>query len=814
MSSTIFSQQNPSPVQTRRTQTRNENAHKTNDRRSLSGKFRNLFRKNSASPTRTITNPEHLNPAASASPAIAYQRSTSPETISASTEAPHLRAPSVNWPFGKKKAKSPTRKNESTNGKTKTKTKDSKKNKKVTITPLEISGPLHHQQQQQEYQTLIHDQNFVLKTPEFPHGSIGRANSSPPYETTTKGFRDFMVIDHSNTSQQEMTSRADAITPLPYTSNHNYSPSMNHHRLPDTNIEYSYHQDTSSPPISDTEIFLTPKQRRKLNDTPSLTATQMLIENTPTRPVTSKFSPSKQHRKIDEIPSLTTIQALAEKTPIISPSIIQSQNSASYSTQWKSISSSSLNNSDTRSPTSSSIDVDIPKSNTPYASLGQTAYREKSKQPNSQSHLDDTYNSLSNISHTVQPNRSYTSTYYGSLPDTEIMNNTSLTSSKPTISNTDKYPGLSAIVHYHLNPDALHFNERPSKRTSPQRTRRFEASTTTLNECDQDRQRLSTLKSNSSSPPPPPPSTRHHDGYIRPLTPQSSCGPTEVTAIRVAVDGSHVHSSLAQSRTAYYNPPDTPATYRSSTTIFTKNKNDFIDGGELRTWSIHDTDDLDSHKKTSTAIHVERKYNNHDTVLPTITNEYQYNSRNHERETNRDEMQEENYIIAYEYGLHDQPQYLYDQQQYSNNRFSHNVNNDIISSYTRSPTTIERDKIYDRTTRSYQNLEHIQEPLNGKTPVENSDASLRHYILKRSDSYDGLGILISADAKTGLNPRIRDVELGSPGHRAGLRKDDRIIYVNGISAENRDFSEVLILVQEGLNNNNLKFSVIHESINF
>ncbi|CAF4127382.1 unnamed protein product [Rotaria magnacalcarata] len=565
MSSTIFSQQNPSPVQTRRTQTRNENAHKTNDRRSLSGKFRNLFRKNSASPTRTITNPEHLNPAASASPAIAYQRSTSPETISASTEAPHLRAPSVNWPFGKKKAKSPTRKNESTNGKTKTKTKDSKKNKKVTITPLEISGPIHHQQQQQEYQTLIHDQNFVPKTPEFPHGSIGRTNSSPPYETTTKGFRDFMVIDHSNTSQQEMTSRADAITPLPYTSNHNYSPSMNHHRLPDTNIEYSYHQDTSSPPISDTEIFLTPKQRRKLNDTPSLTATQMLIENTPTRPVTSKFSPSKQH---------------------------------------------------------------------------------------------------------------------------------------------------------------------------------------------------------------------------------------------------------PQSRTAYYNPPDTPATYRSSTTIFTKNKNDFIDGGELRTWSIHDTDDLDSHKKTSTAIHVERKYNNHDTVLPTITNEYQYNSRNHERETNRDEMQEENYIIAYEYGLHDQPQYLYDQQQYSNNRFSHNVNNDIISSYTRSPTTIERDKIYDRTTRSYQNLEHIQEPLNGKTPVENSDASLRHYILKRSDSYDGLGILISADAKTGLNPRIRDVELGSPGHRAGLRKDDRIIYVNGISAENRDFSEVLILVQEGLNNNNLKFSVIHESINF
>ncbi|CAF1568573.1 unnamed protein product, partial [Adineta steineri] len=98
--------------------------------------------------------------------------------------------------------------------------------------------------------------------------------------------------------------------------------------------------------------------------------------------------------------------------------------------------------------------------------------------------------------------------------------------------------GLRAIVHYHLNPDPLHFNERPSKRPSPQRTRRFEASTTTLNECDQDRQRLSTLRSIS---PPPPLSTQHHDGYIRPLPPQTSSGPTEATAICVAVDGSRVH---------------------------------------------------------------------------------------------------------------------------------------------------------------------------------------------------------------------------------------------------------------------------------
>ncbi|CAF4923732.1 unnamed protein product, partial [Rotaria sp. Silwood2] len=106
------------------------------------------------------------------------------------------------------------------------------------------------------------------------------------------------------------------------------------------------------------------------------------------------------------------------------------------------------------------------------------------------------------------------------------------------------------------------------------------------------------------------------------------------------------------------------------------------------------------------------------------------------------------------------------------------------------------------------------ESIHAKTPVENSEASLRHYILKRSNSYDGLGILISADNKTGLNPRIRDIEPGSPAYQIGLRKDDRIIYINGTNVENLEFSEVLILIQQGLNNNNLQFSVMNESILF
>ena len=97
-------------------------------------------------------------------------------------------------------------------------------------------------------------------------------------------------------------------------------------------------------------------------------------------------------------------------------------------------------------------------------------------------------------------------------------------------------------------------------------------------------------------------------------------------------------------------------------------------------------------------------------------------------------------------------------------------------------------------------------------PIKKSEVVPRHYTLKRTDSYDGLGILISADVQTRSNAHIRDVELESPGYRAGLRKNDRIISVNGINVENVDFTDVLILIKQGLENNNLQFSVINESI--
>lgn len=94
--------------------------------------------------------------------------------------------------------------------------------------------------------------------------------------------------------------------------------------------------------------------------------------------------------------------------------------------------------------------------------------------------------------------------------------------------------------------------------------------------------------------------------------------------------------------------------------------------------------------------------------------------------------------------------------------------------------------------------------------LDSTDNRIRHYVLKRSDSYDGLGILLSADVDTRLQHSIRDVEPNSPADRIGLRKNDRIIGVNGINVENIDFAHVLLLIKQGLNENHLQFSVLND----
>ena len=69
---------------------------------------------------------------------------------------------------------------------------------------------------------------------------------------------------------------------------------------------------------------------------------------------------------------------------------------------------------------------------------------------------------------------------------------------------------------------------------------------------------------------------------------------------------------------------------------------------------------------------------------------------------------------------------------------------------------------------------------------------------------------MSTDGHTRSNHIIRDVEYGSPAQRAGLRKNDLITTINGINVENVDFDNVLLLLKQGLDQNNLQLTVIHE----
>ena len=125
-----------------------------------------------------------------------------------------------------------------------------------------------------------------------------------------------------------------------------------------------------------------------------------------------------------------------------------------------------------------------------------------------------------------------------------------------------------------------------NKRSSPTKKNpvRFDTSTATINDYDQrSTQPWSRIQINSSSSCVPP-----HDGFIRPLTP-----PNDRSIITP-------------------NPAEPPVIYRSSTIIYTRDKHNYADGGELRTWSVQDHQ---HHTKPSTSIQ----------ILPArIINEFQY----------------------------------------------------------------------------------------------------------------------------------------------------------------------------------------------
>lgn len=407
MSQTVLTKENLSPIEPRRAPLRNAdsemNSQRPSNRRSLSGKFRSLFRKSSPSPNRSTTNTTERVQSSST-----RRRSPSPETVHASTEAPHLRPPLVSWSFGKKKNKS------SGSASEKVKKKETRKPTKTSTPGAQIPAPIHPE----IHQTSIRGENFVPRTPELPHGTTGRTQTfSTIHETTTKGFRDYMVIDTTKSTQrvsdpisfvylvtrifsQDNSPHTAVAVPPPYSYDRSRSPSLGHQHLVDIITDHNHRRRQSSSPPSTPELetIAHPQRTRMNNDHSPHRATHALV-------------------KINPLLSSTTSQPTTTSYP------------------WKTTSNTSLNNTEIRSTTSSPMDVDVPKLHAPSVPLGISTHKKELKPTPSLSYPEQTYNSLSTTSSVIHPNRSHTVTY-GSLPDTSTTQKENFTSVQTTPSNS------------------------------------------------------------------------------------------------------------------------------------------------------------------------------------------------------------------------------------------------------------------------------------------------------------------------------------------------------------------------------------------
>lgn len=202
MSTTNYPTQDATPTVTRRPLQVQENtgnaSQRSGNRRSLSVKLRDLFRKDSSASNRPANNRR--------SPTSPARHSSSSPV--AASEAPHLHTPSIPWPFGKKKSKSSTTMNTSKTNKIKVKKEKGKNKQPTTVT---ITSPTYEQENQT---TSIHGQHFVPRSPKFEQNTNERMQTSTVYQipttttttTTSKGFRDYTVIDQTRYSQQVRSS--------------------------------------------------------------------------------------------------------------------------------------------------------------------------------------------------------------------------------------------------------------------------------------------------------------------------------------------------------------------------------------------------------------------------------------------------------------------------------------------------------------------------------------------------------------------------------------------------------------------------------
>ncbi len=88
----------------------------------------------------------------------------------------------------------------------------------------------------------------------------------------------------------------------------------------------------------------------------------------------------------------------------------------------------------------------------------------------------------------------------------------------------------------------------------------------------------------------------------------------------------------------------------------------------------------------------------------------------------------------------------------------------------------------------------------------------RKCYLHTKPGYDGLGIHIACDKKTRCSPYIYEVEAGSPGTKAGLRKNDYILEINGEDVVALEFNTLIARIQSLIREDNLCLTVGNEKV--
>ena len=188
----------------------------------------------------------------------------------------------------------------------------------------------------------------------------------------------------------------------------------------------------------------------------------------------------------------------------------------------------------------------------------------------------------------------------------------------------NKYPYISAIVEHHMRPTTVRYPERPivpttgtistvtNTGTNVQRPARFDTSTTTL---DDHEQRTHWSDSYGQGPAVQP----RPDGYIRPVSP-------DVGVVRIGLN------ILAN---GHAEPPESPTIYRSSTTIYTRDKNHWVEHDDGRTTHVE--------KKP---LPVERR---EDPIVVPPKIRYTPPIRREEHFDEDNVVQEEQYEVSYQY---------------------------------------------------------------------------------------------------------------------------------------------------------------------